>query len=592
MESPVGLPGFKGLKVTLIAGLALLTTDALFAQSTDQTDVSALKTQMNQMQKQYEQRIESMEAKMKTLESKAESGGSILNTHVLTDSDGKSMDGKATAPMLDDSFLKSLTRNFVFTAYLRAGFGFNGSGGSQSFNFEPPDNYGGRSRLGNENDTYMELSLQQNHILGDGPDVLDVSARFTLQYFNGSIDHGNQFDAGTDGAGAGIVEAYVLAKNVFKSEPEIGVWGGERFYDRWNIDSLDYFWLNESGVGFGVQDIPLGPGKLWIAWLGGNDNNSIYDYPTSGHLFKQTFDVRWKDIDIGFGKLTAVLIGNYIKGGTVRGGATTFTDLLGNSRSYSFSTNEDMWGIGGGLIWQYDFANKSYLRVAGLASFGASAGLGGSDLGTSVSGQEAAITGAFQQALNKDALRGNPIPANVSFHNPVNDMTTVKAIVEYIWNPAPNFSLGVFAVWENSNQGFQEFGNNGPGTKFKTVSGSQNMFSIGTRPVYWITDTIAIQGQANYTYEDNNRGYAGANSFGRSGSMGVFTIAPSIKPKGGYFTRPELRLFATFACWSDSLKGSTTPVGEGGNLSGAVGPYANGKANYGWIFGSQVEIWW
>ena len=153
--------------------------------------------------------------------------------------------------------------------------------------------------------------------------------------------------------------------------------------------------------------------------------------------------------------------------------------------------------------------------------------------------------------------------------------TTVKAIVEYIWNPAPNFSLGVFAVWENSNQGFQEFGNNGPGTKFKTVSGSQNMFSIGTRPVYWITDTIAIQGQANYTYEDNNRGYAGANSFGRSGSMGVFTIAPSIKPKGGYFTRPELRLFATFACWSDSLKGSTTPVGEGGNLSGAVGPFAH-----------------
>src|SRR4030088_1660320 len=217
MQFPVGLPGFKGLKVTLIAGIALLTTDALFAQSTDQTDVSSLKTQMTQMQKQYEQRIEAMESKMKSLESKAESGSSILNAKVLTDADGKSMDGKApVGPMLDDSFLKSLTRNFVFTAYLRAGFGFNGSGGSQSFNFEPPDNYGGRSRLGNENDTYMELSLQQNHILGDGPDVLDVSARFTLQYFNDGISHNNQFDGaeGSVGTGAGIVEAYVLAKNV------------------------------------------------------------------------------------------------------------------------------------------------------------------------------------------------------------------------------------------------------------------------------------------------------------------------------------------------------------------------------------------
>ena len=67
MDSPIGPPRFKGLKFTLVAGLALLTTDALFAQSADQTDVNALKSQMNQMQKQYEKRIEAMEAKMKAL---------------------------------------------------------------------------------------------------------------------------------------------------------------------------------------------------------------------------------------------------------------------------------------------------------------------------------------------------------------------------------------------------------------------------------------------------------------------------------------------------------------------------------------------
>src|ERR1700746_3477422 len=101
MESPVGPPRFSGLKFTLVAGLALLTTDALFAQSAGQSDVDALKAQMNQMQKQYEQRIEAMESKMKALESNANSG-SILNTRVLTDADGK--EGKAPAPMLDESF--------------------------------------------------------------------------------------------------------------------------------------------------------------------------------------------------------------------------------------------------------------------------------------------------------------------------------------------------------------------------------------------------------------------------------------------------------------------------------------------------------
>src|SRR5213593_3446194 len=103
MESPVGLPRCSGLKFTLVAGLALLTTDALFAQSGGQSDVDALKAQMNQMQKQYEQRIEAMEAKMKALESSA-SSGSILNTHVLTDAGGKEM--APPAPMLDESFLK------------------------------------------------------------------------------------------------------------------------------------------------------------------------------------------------------------------------------------------------------------------------------------------------------------------------------------------------------------------------------------------------------------------------------------------------------------------------------------------------------
>jgi len=94
MDSPVQLPGIRGLKFTLVAGLTLLTTDALFAQSAGQTDVDALKAQMNQMQRQYEQRIEAMEAKMKALESNANSG-SILNTRVLTDADGKEGPGKA-----------------------------------------------------------------------------------------------------------------------------------------------------------------------------------------------------------------------------------------------------------------------------------------------------------------------------------------------------------------------------------------------------------------------------------------------------------------------------------------------------------------
>src|SRR5260370_25927358 len=108
MDCQVQLAGIRGLKITLVAGLTLLTTDALFAQSAGQTDVDALKAQMNQMQRQYEQRIAAMESKMKALESNTNSG-SILNTRFLTDSDGKA--GKSPAPILADSFLESLNAN-------------------------------------------------------------------------------------------------------------------------------------------------------------------------------------------------------------------------------------------------------------------------------------------------------------------------------------------------------------------------------------------------------------------------------------------------------------------------------------------------
>jgi maltoporin len=382
MDSPVQLPGIRGLKFTLVAGLTLLTTDALFAQSAGQNDVDALKTQMNQMQRQYEQRIEAMEAKMKALESNANSG-SILNTRVLTDADGK--EGKAPAPMLDESFLKSLTRNFTFNVYMRAGVAFNGSGGAQgNTSFIIPDNYvgGGRStsRLGNENDFYTELSWNQAHILGDSPDLADVSFRATMQAFS-SPQKTSAVNTQTPGAGVGMVEGYVEMKNVIKSAPEITFWGGDRFYDRYNIDSEDYFWLNTSGFGVGAYNIHLGPGNLYVAWLGNNNDNlneatgfnganglsTFNNNDHVGDLYKQTFDVRYKDIDIGFGKLSFVLIGNYVKGDTYE---LTKTDITGASVTGVVKT-QDMYGIGGGAIWEYDFGNKSMLRISGLYGYGA-----------------------------------------------------------------------------------------------------------------------------------------------------------------------------------------------------------------------------
>jgi maltoporin len=603
MESPVGPPRLKGLKFTLVAGIALLTTDALFAQSAGQSDVDALKAQMNQMQRQYEQRIEAMEGKMKALESNANSG-SILNTRVLTDADGKEMPGKA-APMLDESFLKSLTRNFTFNVYMRAGVSFNGSGGAQgNTSFIMPDNYvgGGRStsRLGNENDFYTELSWNQAHILGDSPDVADASFRATLQAFS-SPQKTSAVNTQTPGAGVGMVEGYAEMKNVIKSAPEVTFWGGQRFYDRWNIDSEDYFWLNTSGFGVGVYNIPLGPGTLWIAWLGNNNDNlneatgfngasgltAFNKNDHVGDLYKQTFDIRYKDIDIGLGKLSFVLIGNYVKGDTYEN--TGFSTFVRNPVTGVVTTStatdgivktQDMYGIGGGIIWDYNFGNKSELRLSGLYGYGAT------DFQGNIGNQINAVNGAWQNQFNRFS---NGLSNTVSFVNgkpfvsvnPVNRNTEALATAMFIWNPVDKFSLGVWANWEYNDNGTQAIGFNNNGS-LKIASGSRNIVTAGIRPVFWLSDNIAIQGVAAGSYIDNVRNSTGTSAFGRSGQEGIFTIAPTIKPKGGFFTRPEIRVFATYAVWSNSLKGSTA---SGGN------PPYNGNTNQGWLLGSQMEIW-
>jgi maltoporin len=607
-----------------VAAAFLFTGSIALAQdnSSNNNDVSALKAQIESLQKQqqqYQDRITSMEAEMKSLESKADSG-SILNTRILTDANGTEV---SAAPTLDESFLKSLTRNFTFSAYIRAGFQFNGNGGGGNFSFEVPNFPGeGRERLGNENDTYMELTWMQAHMLGDSPDVMDVSMTFTpaIRY----VQNRASFDAQNNVTRSGndfdfiLRQAYLEAKNVFKAAPEITFWSGVRFYDRYNTDPEDYFWLDTSGYGAGVENIDLGIGQLNFAWLGGLNAQDIS--PGIGSQFKQTFDARLKNIQLGPipGTIALVLIGNYEKGGTF----TQQYDSAGNIVDLTNPLHTDSaWGIGGGLIYNVKFGpgggNNSFTAYAlfgrGVTNFSS-----GSDLGS------------VQEAENLFLFRHPGYTGEVNVGDALNHGFTYRAgfqlYVALPWyhsEPAPAvagtskdgkgvaapaaapalpwFSVAFFGDWEDSYSGFAFGGTTGPGLGqggnvvnpnepivSKVVSGHVHDVQFGTRPAFWVADNIALQGQFSGQYESNNN-IAGYPGFGKSGWLGVFDVGPVIKPKGGYYTKPEIRFFATYAIWSDSLKGMTTPIEEGsGGGGGFAAPY-NGNTNHGWLFGTQVE---
>jgi maltoporin len=607
MDSPVKFPEIRGLKATLVAGLALLTADALFAQSTDQSGVDSLKAQMNQMQRQYEQRIEqmnqtqrqseqrieAMEAKMKALESNANSG-SILNARVLTDADGKEIAGKAPAPMLDESFLKSLTRNFTFSVYLRSGVGFNGNGGPQDFDFEIPDFGFGRWRLGNEPDTYMELNWKQAHILGDSPDVMDVSMTFTPRFsYQGSktTDNSQFSTVGTStptrGAEIALRQAYIEAKNVIKSAPEITFWGGQRFYDRHDIHIHDYFFDDYSGYGVGVNNIDIGFGKILFSYLGGirddfdngsaNKSDTTINDPRRGGFYMHTLDFRIHDIDLFGGKLELLADYQFFKGGNYA--------ISGGPNLQIGDTSGGRWGA----IYQHPFGKNSFWQIAAIYGIGASEIMGTDPNGGSGGNGFGGITGGTAFAgYNYNRGIGN-INADGSVNSgSLRRASRFRANAQVVWNVSDNFALSAAAFYEYDDQGALSAERliAADGTSFvRTTGGSRSIIGIGIRPVFWVSDWLAIQGQAGYDYTTsvrvssiatNGNGITTNDTFGRSGGMGIFTIAPTIKPKGGFFTRQEFRLFTTYAIWSNSLKGS-------------IGGTKYQDNNQGWVFGTQVE---
>jgi maltoporin len=571
-------PRARGILLGLVAGATSLSLGSLFGQS--DAEINQLKVQMQQMQQDYEKRLASMESQVKSMQSQVALTASIAKSRTITGPDGKavSMEGPVLLPAFD-----TFTRNFKFHLYLRAGVGFTANGVGQTFSFQTPDIGHGRFRLGNENDFYFETGPIWDHMLGDpalDPDVVDVKAKMTIGMSDG-VDKGTSENLGSDNFNVFLREAYVEMKNVIKSAPEVTFWAGQRFYDRYNIDSQDYFFLDTSGFGGGAYNIPLGPGSLAIAYLGGirsgngdfwRDDVSFSDFTLdvnggTGDFYRHVLDVRWGDVDFLGGKLKLVAIGSYMKGGNFTIDFADGTTGQGHL--------EDAGGAGGGFVQQWDlppsWGKLSFVQLAALYGWGL-VDFNSTDvpIGTINTAYGSALA-ADGIDLTPDGVKDGPFRSI----NPFNNQQHARANVYWVWNPTDSFSMGTWVTYQFSDQGFTSFQVNDNGS-ISSASSDSHLVTAGIRPVLWLWGPFAIQGSFGYSYLSNNR-VPGA-AFGNGGSLGIFTIAPTIKPRGGFFTRPELRAFATFAVWSDSLKG-------------AIGSPAYAEKNYGFIFGVQAETW-
>jgi maltoporin len=181
---------------------------------------------------------------------------------------------------------------FEFHGYFRSGYGLNSTGGEQVA-FQAPG-AGAKYRLGNEAETYGEFIFVNNWLNPEHDSdkawmktevMIEANTTNSASYAN--------FPGGTGNDQFRLREAFVQAGNVLESQPDAKFWAGERYYRRQHIDIDDFYPLDMSGYGAGVEDFNIGVGKLALAFLSGARPDIVTQ---NGNLAKSNIDLRFYDL--------------------------------------------------------------------------------------------------------------------------------------------------------------------------------------------------------------------------------------------------------------------------------------------------------
>jgi maltoporin len=206
--------------------------------------------------------------------------------------------------------------SFEFHGYFRSGAGLDGVGG-QMVAFQAPG-AGAKYRLGNEAETYGEFIFVNNWL---NPDRVPGKAWFKTEVMieanTSNSDTYANFPNSVGDDQFRLREAFVRAGNLFELQPGAKFWAGERYYRRQHIEIDDFYPLDTSGYGAGIEDLNVHFGKMAVAYLSG----ARPDVTTqNGDYAKSTLDVRLYDL-----KARAGLFGGWFDYATEKGGTTTPT---------------------------------------------------------------------------------------------------------------------------------------------------------------------------------------------------------------------------------------------------------------------------
>jgi maltoporin len=523
---------WKGPLRWLIRCIAMIPLAVLSAtgQQADQ-----LEQQLQQLRQQYEETTRNLEQRIATLEQQIEkeketSGRAkegrvpalelatqeAAQKAVLGQSDqvGAKFQGQLPSEPTYDLLreadvkiekLQEQLSSFEFHGYFRSGYGLNSVGGQQVA-FQAPG-AGAKYRLGNEAETYAELIFVNNWL---NPEHNSEKAWMKTEVMieantTNSANYAN-FAGGAGNDQFRFREAFVQAGNLLESQPGAKFWAGERFYRRQHIDIDDFYPLDMSGYGAGVEDLNVRIGKLAVSYLSGARPDIITQ---NGNFTKSNIDVRFYDL-----KGPAGLWAGWFDFATSKGGTTTTGTTIPTTNGYAFGLRHQR------LEWH-----------GGYHALGIQYGTGpASNFSTSIDDPAAFINSTARFLLTE----------------------------QVVFQPNDRFAIMPIFIYQRTKDGSPQHGWN-------------QWVSFGARPEVFFTKYLSLAFEGGFDHTDSRGQY--------DGWLRKFTIAPQIGAGRKFFSRPVLRVFLTYADWSDGLRGFVGGV-----------PYRNRTT--GLTYGVQAETWW
>jgi maltoporin len=249
--------------------------------------------------------------------------------------------------------LQEQVSSFEFHGYFRSGYGLNSVGGEQVA-FQAPG-AGAKYRLGNEAETYAELIFVNNWLNPEhNSDKIWIKTETMIEANTTNAGSYANFGGGTGNDQFRFREAFVQIGNVLDWQPSAKFWAGERYYRRQHIDIDDFYPLDMSGYGAGVEDVSLRIGKLAVAFLSGARPDIVTQ---NGNLAKSNIDVRFYDL-----KGPAGLWAGWFDFATSKGGTTATGTAIPTTSGYAFGLRHQR------LEWHGGYHSLSVQYGTGPAS--------------------------------------------------------------------------------------------------------------------------------------------------------------------------------------------------------------------------------